>query len=48
EAAEEARRRAQQAIEVGGLSAAEEARARVSLERALVRLRVSGRRRRRG
>ena len=45
--AEEARRAAQQAIQVGGLSAADEARARASLERALMHLRVGGRRRRR-
>ncbi|MBI2773887.1 MAG: F0F1 ATP synthase subunit epsilon [Chloroflexi bacterium] len=45
--AQEARERAQQAIRTGGLSAADEARARVSLERALVRIRVGQRRRRR-
>ncbi len=45
--AQEARERAQQAIATGALSAADEARARASLERALVRLRVSERRRRR-
>jgi len=45
--AQEARKAAQQAIEFGGLSAADEARARVALERALVRIRVGERRRRR-
>jgi F-type H+-transporting ATPase subunit epsilon len=44
--AQEAREQAQRAIATGGLSAADEARARASLERALVRLRVGGRRRR--
>ena len=45
--AQEAREHAQRAIQTGVLSAADEARARASLERALVRLRVSERRRRR-
>ena len=45
-AAEEARRRAQEALQAP-MSAADEARARASLQRALVRLRVSERRRRR-
>lgn len=44
--AEEARRRAQEALQAP-MSAADEARARASLQRALVRLRVSERRRRR-
>jgi F-type H+-transporting ATPase subunit epsilon len=46
--AEEARRRAQQALAAAGtMSAADEARARTALQRALVRLRVSERRRKR-
>lgn len=45
-AAEEARRRAHEALQAP-MSAADEARARASLQRALVRLRVSERRRRR-
>jgi F-type H+-transporting ATPase subunit epsilon len=45
--AAEARESARRAIQAGGLSAADEARARAALERALVRLRVSERRRRR-
>src|SRR2546426_5199179 len=45
--AQEARDRAQQALQAGPMSAAEEARARASLQRALVRIRVSERRRRR-
>ena len=45
--AQAARDRARQAIEVGPASAADEARARAALERAIVRLRVSERRRRR-
>jgi F-type H+-transporting ATPase subunit epsilon len=45
-AAEEARKRAQEALQTP-MSAADEARARASLQRALVRLRVSERRRRR-
>ncbi len=44
--AQEARDRAQQAL-AGPISAAEEARARASLQRALVRIRVSERKRRR-
>jgi len=47
ERAQAARERAQQVIQAGPMSAADEARARASLERALVRLRVSERRRRR-
>jgi F-type H+-transporting ATPase subunit epsilon len=45
--AQEARERAQRAIQTGAMTAADEALARASLERALVRLRVSERRRRR-
>ncbi len=45
--AQEAREKAQRAIEAGTLSAADELRARAALEHALVRLRVSERRRRR-
>lgn len=45
--AQKAREEAQRALAAGPASAAEEARARVSLERALVRIRVSERRRRR-
>ncbi|MEK7862861.1 MAG: ATP synthase delta/epsilon chain alpha-helix domain-containing protein, partial [Chloroflexota bacterium] len=45
--AQEARDRAQAALQAGPPSAADEARARASLQRALVRLRVSERRRRR-
>jgi F-type H+-transporting ATPase subunit epsilon len=45
--AQEARDRAQQALQAGPMSAADEARARASLQRALVRIRVSERRRRR-
>ena len=45
--AQEARERAQRAIQAGAMTAAEEALARASLERAIVRLRVSERRRRR-
>jgi F-type H+-transporting ATPase subunit epsilon len=45
--AQEARERAQRAIQAGAMTPAEEALARASLERALVRLRVSERRRRR-
>jgi F-type H+-transporting ATPase subunit epsilon len=44
--AQEAREQAQRAIAAGGMTPAEEARARASLERSLVRLRVGGRRRR--
>jgi len=44
--AQEARDRAQQALQGAVLSAADEARARASLQRALVRIRVSERRRR--
>jgi F-type H+-transporting ATPase subunit epsilon len=46
--AQESRDRAQQALAAGPISAADEQRARVALQRALIRLRVSeGRRRRR-
>jgi F-type H+-transporting ATPase subunit epsilon len=45
--AQEARERAQQMLAAGPMSAADEARARASLQRALVRIRVSERRRRR-
>lgn len=45
--AQEARERAQQALQGAVLSAADEARARAALQRALVRIRVSERRRRR-
>lgn len=45
--AQDARDRAQQALAAGPMSAADEARARASLQRALVRIRVSERRRRR-
>lgn len=45
--AQAARDRAQQALQAGPMSAADEARARASLQRALVRIRVSERRRRR-
>ena len=44
--AQAARQRAQEQIQAGTLSAADEARARASLQRALVRIRVSERRRR--
>jgi len=44
--AQEARERAQQALQGAVLSAADEARARAALQRALVRIRVSERRRR--
>ncbi len=44
--AQAARQLAQQQIQAGTLSAADEARARASLQRALVRIRVSERRRR--
>ncbi|HUQ41448.1 MAG TPA: F0F1 ATP synthase subunit epsilon [Candidatus Limnocylindrales bacterium] len=44
--AQAARQRAQEVLQAGSLSAADEARARVSLQRALVRIRVSERRRR--
>ena len=47
QAAEEARKRAHEALQAGPMTAAEEARARASLQRALVRIRVSERRRRR-
>lgn len=47
ELARQAREQAQRVLAEGGLTGAEEARARASLERALVRLRVSQRRRRR-
>ena len=45
--AEDARERAQQALAAGPVSAADEMRARAALQRALVRLRVSDRPRRR-
>ena len=45
--AQDARDRAQQELQAGPMSAADEARARASLQRALVRIRVSERRRRR-
>ncbi len=45
--AQVARDRAQQALQAGPMNAADEARARASLQRALVRIRVSERRRRR-
>ena len=45
--AQQARDRAQQALAAGPVSAADEQRARAALQRALVRLRVSERRRRR-
>jgi F-type H+-transporting ATPase subunit epsilon len=45
--AQEARERAQQALAAGPASAADEQRARAELQRALVRLRVAGGRRRR-
>src|SRR2546423_2758753 len=45
--AQEARDRAQQALAAAAMDPAEEARARAALQRALVRLRVSERRRRR-
>ena len=45
--AQDARDRAQQALQAGPMSAGDEARARASLQRALVRIRVSERRRRR-
>ena len=45
--AQAARQRAQEALQAGPLSAADEARARASLLRAMVRIRVSERRRRR-
>jgi F-type H+-transporting ATPase subunit epsilon len=45
--AQQARERAQQALQAGPMSAADEQRARAALQRALVRMRVSERRRRR-
>ena len=45
--AQTARQRAQEVLQAGPMSAADEARARASLQRALVRIRVSERRRRR-
>jgi F-type H+-transporting ATPase subunit epsilon len=45
--AQQARQRAQEVLQAGPMSAADEARARASLQRALVRIRVSERRRRR-
>jgi F-type H+-transporting ATPase subunit epsilon len=45
--AQQARERAQEVLQAGPMSAADEARARASLQRALVRIRVSERRRRR-
>ena len=45
--AQAARQRAQEILEAGPMSAADEARARASLQRAMVRVRVSERRRRR-
>ena len=45
--AEAARKRAQEVLQAGPMSAADEARARASLLRAMVRIRVSERRRRR-
>ena len=45
--AQAARQRAQEVLTAGPMSAADEARARASLQRALVRIRVSERRRRR-
>jgi F-type H+-transporting ATPase subunit epsilon len=45
--AQQARERAQAALQAGPMSAADEARARAALQRALVRVRVSERRRRR-
>jgi F-type H+-transporting ATPase subunit epsilon len=45
--AQAARQRAQEVLHAGPMSAADEARARASLQRALVRIRVSERRRRR-
>ena len=48
QAAQQARERAQQALAAGTLSAADEARARASLQRELMRIRVGERRRRRG
>ena len=45
--AQAARQRAQEVLQAGPMSAADEARARASLQRALVRIRVSERRRRR-
>lgn len=47
QAAQEARERAQQALAGGTLNAADEARARASLQRELMRVRVAERRRRR-
>ena len=47
QAAQEARERAQQALAAGTLNAADEARARASLQRELMRIRVVERRRRR-
>lgn len=47
EQARAARERAQKALEVGGLNAADEARARANLQRELIRLHVAERRRRR-
>ncbi len=46
QSAQAARERAQEMLQAGTLSAADEARARASLQRALVRIRVSERRRR--
>lgn len=48
QAAQQARERAQQALAGGTLNAADEARARASLQRELMRIRVGERRRRRG
>ncbi len=45
--AQEARERAQAALQAGPMSAADEQRARVALQRALLRVRISERRRRR-
>jgi len=45
--AQQARERAQAALQAGPMSAADEQRARAALQRALVRMRVSERRRRR-
>ncbi|OGN80421.1 MAG: ATP synthase F1 subunit epsilon [Chloroflexi bacterium RIFCSPLOWO2_12_FULL_71_12] len=47
QAAQEARERARAALEAGALTPAEEARARAALQRELIRIRVSERRRRR-
>ena len=48
ERAHQARERAEQALSAAGMDPAEEARARAALQRALVRIRVGERRRRRG